>query len=159
LRNPAIATLLVGALLATALPAVAQMKSSGDVVAVKPARTALSAAAGERIEFEVKLDIERRWHLYAHGDTNFIGVDLVPDEGFPLSGFVAAYPEGHEKEFFGEKLFMLEGKNVIKAAAQVPAELPAGEHVLDLKMTVQACDDKVCLPPAYLPVRLTLQVE
>ena len=30
----------------------------------------------------LKLDIATKWHIYAHGDTNFIGVDLVPDEGF-----------------------------------------------------------------------------
>ena len=96
MRNPAIVTLLAVALLATALPAAAQMKGSGDVVAVKAARATLNAAAGERIEFEVKLDIEKKWHLYAHGDTNFIGVDLVPDEGFPLAEFVARYPMGYE---------------------------------------------------------------
>ena len=48
------------------------------------------------------MDIATRWHLYAHGDTNFIGVDLVPGRGFPPEEFQADYPAGHEGEFFGE---------------------------------------------------------
>ena len=159
MRTPAIVTLLVAALLLAALPAVAQMKTSADVVTVKPADKTVTGAAGSRLEFEVKVDIARKWHLYAHGDSNFIGVDLVPDEGFPLAEFAAVYPEGHEGVFFGEKVKMLEGKNVITASALVPADLAAGEHTLELAVTVQACDDKTCLAPAYLPVRLKLTVE
>jgi hypothetical protein len=139
--------------------ALGAMKNSGDVVKVAPAPAALSAAPGERVSFEVKLDIQKKWHLYAHGDTNFIGVDLVPDEGFALEEFQAEYPAGHEGEFFGDKVVMIEGKEAIKASALVPADLPAGEHELAFSVTVQACDDKMCLAPAYLPVKMKLTVE
>lgn len=151
--------LLATAVLALALPACAQMKGSADVVAVKPAPTAVTAAAGGPVTFAVKVDIERKWHLYAHGDTTFIGVALVPDPEFPLADFAAVYPEGHVGEFFGEKVAMLEGKNRIEVTANVPADLPAGTHPLSLKLTVQACDDKTCLAPAYIPVQLQLTVE
>ena len=159
MRTPALATLFVAALLVTALPACAQMKGSADVVKVKPAPAAVSAAAGGPVVFAVKVDISRKWHLYAHGDTTFIGVNLVPDEGFPLADFTAVYPEGHAAEFFGEKVVMLEGKNSIEVTAQVPADLAAGTHALDMKLTVQACDDKTCLAPAYIPVQVKLTVE
>ncbi len=135
------------------------LKGSADVVDVKPLHAALSAAAGQRIDLDVKLDIARSWHLYAHGDSMFIGVDLVPDEGFPLKDFEAVYPEGHEGVFFGEKVRMLEGKNRITASALVPADLPVGVHTLGLQVTVQACDAKTCLAPAKVPVQVTLTVE
>jgi len=159
LRTPAILTLLLTALIVAAVPACAQMKGSADVVKVKPAPAAVVAAADGPVTFAVKLDIERKWHLYAHGDTTFIGVDLLPDEGFPLEDFSAVYPKGHEGEFFGEKVFMLEGKNEIEVSARVPADLTTGTHTLDLKLTVQACDDKTCLAPAYIPVQVKLTVE
>jgi len=159
LRIPAVITLLAALLAVIAVPAAAQMKTSADVVDVAPATAALSAAPGARIDFDVKVDIARKWHLYAHGDSNFIGVDLVPDEDFPLAEFAAVYPDGHEGEFFGEKVVMLEGKNVIKASAQVPADLPKGEHALILSVVVQACDDKTCLAPAYMPVNIKLTVK
>ncbi len=135
------------------------MKGSADVVKASASPSAVSSPAGERVSFEIKLDIQERWHLYAHGDTNFIGVDVVPDEEFPLEDFQAEYPPGHEKEFFGDMVFMIEGKEVIKASALVPAELGKGEHELNLQVTIQACDDKVCLAPAYLPVVVKLTVE
>lgn len=135
------------------------MKGSADVVKAVAQPTALSSAPGERVSFEVKLDIQKKWHLYAHGDTNFIGVDLVPSEEFPLEDFKAEYPAGHEKEFFGDMVFMIEGKAVLKASALVPDSLAKGEHELNLEVTVQACDDKVCLAPAFLPVAVKLTVE
>lgn len=136
----------------------AQMKTSGDVVSVK-APANLTGTAGQRVNFEIKLDISKKWHIYAHGDTNFIGVDLVPDEAFPLKDLKAEYPHGHEGEFFGEKVLMIEGKEVIQVSALVPEGLAAGDHDLKIGVTVQACDDKTCLAPVDLPVAVKLKVK
>lgn len=135
------------------------MKGSADVVDVYPTSAAVTAASGERIQFEVKLDIAKKWHLYAHEDSMFIGVDLVPAEDFPLEDFQAEYPVGHEGEFFGEKVVMVSGQEAIQASALVPAGLAPGKHALNLAVTVQACDNKTCLAPAYLPVTLTLTIK
>ncbi len=134
-------------------------RASADVVKVSAVPAAVSAAAGERVAFEIKLDIVNKWHIYAHGDSNFIGVDLVPDEGFPLESFSAEYPHGHEGVFFGEKVVMIEGKEAIKASGLVPAALAKGEHLLKFSVTAQACDDKTCLAPADIPVSVKLTVK
>lgn len=135
------------------------MKGSGDVVKAVAKPASVSAAPGERVSFEVKLDIQTKWHIYAHGDTNYIGVDLVPTEEFPLADFQAEYPAGHEKEFFGDMVAMIEGKEAIKATALIPESLAKGDYELDLAVTVQACDDKTCLAPAFLPVAVKLKVK
>ena len=135
------------------------LKGSSDVVKTVAEPAVLSSAPGQRVSFEVKLDIQKKWHIYAHGDTNFIGVDLVPAEEFPLEDFQAEYPAGHEKEFFGDMVAMIEGKKVIKASALVPESLEKGEYELALSVTVQACDDKTCLAPAFLPVAVKLKVK
>jgi hypothetical protein len=139
--------------------ALGQMKNSGDKVKVSADPATLKAAPGETVSFSVKMDIEKKWHLYAHEDTNYIGIDLVPDEEFPLKEFKAEYPAGHEKEFFGDMVMMIEGKDEIKASALIPADMAKGEHELGFAVTVQACDDKMCLAPAYLPVVVKLTVE
>ncbi|MEN8008429.1 MAG: protein-disulfide reductase DsbD domain-containing protein [Candidatus Krumholzibacteriota bacterium] len=157
MKRIALFTLLIVALGAGL--AFGAMKGSADVVDAKAKPPVLSSAAGERVSFEVKLDIKKKWHIYAHGDTNFIGVDLVPADEFPLEDFQAEYPTGHEKEFFGDMVVMIEGKEVITASALVPEGLAAGDYELDLSVTVQACDDKVCLAPAFLPVAVKLKVE
>jgi hypothetical protein len=135
------------------------MKGSADVVKVSATPTTLNAAPGDEVAFAVKVNIQNTWHLYAHGDTTFIGLDLVPDEDFVLTDFAAVYPEGHEGEFFGEKVTMIDGKEKISVTAKVPADLTPGEHALALKVTAQACDDKTCLAPAYIPVQIKLVVE
>jgi len=135
------------------------MKGSADVVKVKPATANLSAAAGERIDFEVKVDIDKTWHLYAHGDSNFIGIDLVPVEGCFLKDLKVEYPHGHEGEFFGEKVMMISGSVAIKGNALVPADTKAGQYEQGFTVTAQACDDKTCLPPADLPLSFKLTVK
>ena len=157
MKRIALFTLLVTAL--GAVLAFGAMKDSAAMVKASALPTVLSSASGQKVSFEIKLDIQERWHIYAHGDTNFIGVDLVPDEGFPLEDFQAEYPAGHEKEFFGDMVAMIEGAEVIKASALVPDSLATGEYELDLQVTVQACDDKICLAPAFLPVTVKLTVE
>ncbi|MBE0567215.1 MAG: hypothetical protein IH621_14740 [Krumholzibacteria bacterium] len=149
---------LICALAGASVPALAAPRGSADVVKAAPAKAVVAAAAGARVDLAVQVEIAPSWHLYAHGDTTFIGVELVPDEDFPLKEFAAVYPAGHEGVFFGEKVRMLEGTNLIKATALVPAGMQ-GEQPLELKLTVQACDDKVCLAPAYLPVVFTLKVK
>ena len=88
-------------------------KGSSDVV--KVSGPAVTAAAGQRVDFKIQLKIEKTWHLYAHGDSNFIGVDLVPDEGFVLEDLKLEFPKGHEGEFFGEKVMMIAGNDPITA--------------------------------------------
>jgi len=157
MQKKIIAVLLTALLAAGA--AQAQMKTSADVVKAHPVAATVSGTAGQRVDFAVNLDLTHKWHIYAHGDTNFIGVDLVPDELFPLDDFQAEYPAGFEGEFFGDKVRMIEGKEVIKASALVPAGMPAGSYELKFGLTVQACDDKQCLMPADLPVAIKLELK
>ena len=139
--------------------ALAQLRDSGTVVKVAPAKAAVSAETGQRFQFTLDLDIDPTWHVYAHEDTTFIGVDLVAAEDFPVEDLQIKYPAGHEGEFFGEKVVMIKGKQAIHGSALVPEDLAKGEHKLEMAVTVQACDDKTCLAPADLPVTLVLTVE
>lgn len=136
-----------------------KMKNSGDKVQVSAAPGRLAAHPGERVSFKVNYTVEPKWHLYAHEDSMFIGIDLVPAEGFPLTELKIDYPAGHEDEFFGEKVVILEGSGTVVAAGTVPESTAPGEYPLQLALTVQACDDKICLAPAYLPVAVVLEVQ
>jgi len=137
----------------------AAMKGSADVVTAKANIATVTAKAGERVAFTIDLDVSKTWHVYAHGDSNFIGVDLVPAEDLPLTDLTAEYPAGHPVEFFGELVHMIAGHGQIEVSALVPAELAKGEHELQFGVTVQACDDKTCLAPVDLPVTVKLKVE
>jgi len=137
----------------------AAITGSADVVKVAVTPTVVQAQAGERVAFSIKLDIAKKWHIYAHGDTNYIGVDLVPADEFPLGKLSVEYPKGHEKEFFGEPVFMISGQEEIAVSALVPTGMVPGAYPLQFGVTVQACDDKTCLAPVNVPVTVTLKVQ
>jgi hypothetical protein len=135
-----------------------RLKDSSDVVTASAEPGELTAGHGDTVAFRVNLRIAKAWHVYAHEDTSFIGIDLQPGEGFPLANFAVSYPAGREGTFFDEKVVILEGPQSVAATATVPAELAAGEYALDLALKVQACDTKTCLRPADIPVQLKLRV-
>ena len=154
-----VALAILAMVVLTAGMASAAMKGSADVVKAAAASQTLTAAVGERVAFAIKLDVSKTWHVYAHGDTNFIGVDLVPAEDLPLTDLQAEYPTGHPGEFFGETVYMISGHEQIEVSGLVPADLAKGEHALEFGVTVQACDDKTCLAPVDLPVAIKLLVK
>jgi thiol:disulfide interchange protein DsbD len=154
-----LATVMALTVVLTTAAALAAFKGSADVVQASPAKAVVEAKAGERVAFAIEVAIDDKWHIYAHGDTNFIGVDLKPSDTFPLEDLEAKYPKGHEGEFFGEPVWMISGTERIEASALVPAGMAKGEHPLEFGVTVQACDDKTCLAPVDLPVKLKLVVQ
>jgi hypothetical protein len=134
------------------------MMDSSAVVkaAVKPGH--LAVQPGDTVQIQVKMDIDPKWHLYAHEDTTFYGIDLeLPPEN-PLQVIDVIYPAGEEAEFFGETVQILHGQQDITLAGIVRPELTTGEHHLELKLAVQACDDRRCLAPAFIPLAVELAV-
>lgn len=137
-------------------------KTSADVVKVTgPA--ALTAKAGATVAFEVKAEIAKHWHLYSHSyaedpESLYIGIDLTAGEGFPLTDLKVEYPAAVKGDFLGEEVMMHAGALVLKVTAKVPAGAK-GELSGPLNLAAQACDDKVCLRPADLPVTVKVTVQ
>jgi hypothetical protein len=143
-------------------PAAAAPKTSADVVkVVSPA--AITAKAGAQIAFEVKVEITTHWHLYSHSYTEdpeslYIGIDLVAEEGCPLTDLKVVYPEPVKGDFLGEEVLMHEGTLALKVTAKVPAGAK-GELSAPLSLATQACNDKICLRPANVPVTVKVTVQ
>lgn len=137
-------------------------KTSADVVtATAPAP--LTAKAGAAITFEVKVEIAKPWHLYSNAyaedpESLYIGIALAAAEACPLTDLKVAYPAAVKGNFMGEEVMMHAGTLVLKVTANVPAGAK-GELVAPLSLTTQACDDKVCLRPADLPVTVKVKVQ
>ncbi len=66
------------------------------------------------------------------------------------------YPPAHlfAPAFASEGLQVYEGE--VELVAEFPAGTLAGLRAVEGELSVQACDDRVCLPPATLPVTLKL---
>lgn len=136
---------------------------SADVVkaAVKPAL--LTAGAGGEVAFKVLLEIADTWHLYDHEyvkdpESFYIGIDLLPGEEADLAGYQAEFPPGKPGEFMGEKVSLLYKRAEIAVSARLP-DGATGLVTVPLVLTVQACDDKICLQPSEIALAVQVQIE
>ncbi len=138
--------------------AAAQPKDSASVVTARLRPAGLTAAPGDTIDLEVDLEIARGWHLYAHGDTVYYGIDLILPEDAPLRAVAGDYPAGETVTLFGEEAHVLSGRQEIGLRAVVADGAEPGRREVDLALSVQACDDRRCLAPASVALPLALDV-
>jgi hypothetical protein len=128
------------------------MRDSSTVVAVTAADT-VRAGVGETVSFDVTMDIQDGWHLYANGDPQYYGISLNPPEGLPLANVKIAYPEGHMGTFLGDEVRLLEKSETLTVSGVLMVQ---PEEPFAFELELQACDDKSCLAPAWIPVPLTV---
>jgi hypothetical protein len=130
--------------------------NSASVVKAGLRPAAVSAAAGGVVAFDVVLTIADGWHLYAHGDTTFYGIDLKGLDKGPLAGAAIGYPAGKRADFFGTPVDLLTGRQSVHVRATLTAGA-SGKLEVPLGLEVQACDDQRCLAPATIPLKLKLE--
>ncbi len=53
---------------------------------------------------------------------------------------------------------MYEGAVVVGTLLQAAKEVPAGTYTLKAKFAYQACNDHACLPPASVPLSVSIRV-
>jgi hypothetical protein len=70
------------------------------------------------------------------------------------------YPRGVPRKFaFSDApLSVYEGTVLVGAVLKVARVVPPGAYTLQGKFSYQACNDHACLPPASLPLSLTVKV-
>lgn len=101
----------------------------------------------------LKLEIEKGWHLYANPVAN---ENFEPNQtivkvygGVQEAATKVVYPKGHEYVVNKEKILIYEGATQIGVTVQRLNNDPIDVHV-----KVFACDDKACLPPGNLKVKV-----
>lgn len=144
-------------------PAEAWAQGSAERVAVDIRLSRTAAVTGSTIDAAVILDIEDGWHANAHEPTldYLIGTDVTIE---PVPGFSVVstrYPEPDMLEFgFAQDkpLAVYSGRAVVFVTLSASEEVDPGRHVVGANARIQICNDSVCLAPADLPVRLSLEV-
>jgi hypothetical protein len=132
------------------------MIDSSSVVTAAAAPDTLRAGVGSKVSFAVELAVADGWHLYAHGDPQYYGIGLAGLDSLPLAGVEVVYPAGHEGKFLGETVRLLTGRERVQVSGFLMAQ-PAAP--LSFELECQACDDKSCLAPAWLPVSVVVLPE
>lgn len=129
------------------------LKDSATVVTVSAVEDTIFAAVGSKVSLGIKFVCDEHWHLYAPGDPVYYGINVAGVDSLPLAVAKVNYPEPHDGEFLGEKVKLYEGENVITLTG-VLMSMPT--EPLTVELELQACDDKSCLPPSFVPVNFTV---
>src|SRR5262249_55078160 len=103
----------------------------------------------------VTLTIEKGWHIYANpvGNADFEGADTtVKVTGKGVAKVVKiTYPPGKEENSILGKYKAYTTKAVITAVVQ---RAPGNLEPLDVSVQYQACDDKQCLLPKTIKLKV-----
>lgn len=148
--------LIISALLIAAVTVLAQGPRDSSAVVSVEAPVEVAANVGGTVSITVGIEIEKGWHLYAHGDTTYYGISVAGLDTVPMAAVKVAYPAGHRGKFLGETVTLLEGTEELTITGILMAELDAP---LCFELECQACDDKSCLAPAWIPFEVAVRPE
>jgi thiol:disulfide interchange protein DsbD len=153
-RSPGPRSILLAllALCFAGAPTIAQPKDAPQRAQVK--RAVLSQTAlrpGDKAMLAVEFEVEEGFHAQSHTPTQdfFIKFELKPDKDDAVTFGDPVYPQGKDEEYPGlGKLNVYTGKVVIFVPVEVKPDAKPGDIKLSGVAKYQACDDKVCYPPA-----------
>jgi len=132
---------------------------SGPVQYAAHGGVAVSARTHNR-QLTVNIDIRPGWHINAHqplSDKLIPTVLQAAGQGAARELAEVTYPSPEMKKlgFQDEELALYEGDIELRATLK-PGTASQPEALLRLTLQLQACDDKVCLPPERLELQIPL---
>lgn len=157
-----ISRLLSLSLLIGFISVAASAQTSASVVKIRPEQSVYKVKQGSPFQVGVVLEIDSGYHINSNAPSEpFLIATKLKVE--PLAGLRAnavRYPKAKVQKFeFSEKpMSVYEGRVVLRFTARSLAGLSVGSHTISGKLTIQACDDKACLRPQTVDVKIPLEV-
>lgn len=137
-------------------------QTSASVVKVRLEASPYKLKSGASAQLGVVLDIDNGYHINSNrpSEKYLIPTALKLDRMPGLTVTVVRYPKAKLQKFsFSDKpLSVFAGKAVLKFTARALASLPPGNHTLKGKLTLQACNDQLCLRPQTVDVDIPIEV-
>lgn len=136
--------------------------STADKVDVSVVLSADAVQPGGSIDAAVILDIRETWHINSHTPTYdyLIGTALrvSPAEGYIIAD--TRYPKGHSLllGFAEEPISVYDGRSIIFLSLKVSQKIGPGVDTIGAVLTIQACNDQVCLAPSRVQVPIIVTV-
>ncbi len=136
--------------------------SSGDKITAESFLSVDNVHPGAEFYAAIRLDIEPSWHINAHIPTEdyLIGtvVSFDPNPGFQTTGMHYPDAKSYRFAFADDELDVYEGSIYIFMKLLAARDTEPGVHRLTGILTVQACDDQVCLAPSDVPIPVDIRV-
>lgn len=159
----AISAAVMAALLLLAACAAAQMPKPEEVVQLRVEPVDVKAKPAAVVEVTLFATIKKGFHVNSSQPTlDYLiptRVELLDAPGFALEK--ASFPEGELKAFGfapDEPLSVYEGVVRVPLKLRTKKDAAAGAHTVRLAFHYQACNDRLCLRPAFREATLKIQL-
>lgn len=153
---------LLGGLLILTATSLGWAQNNNSVVEARAVMSTDAAHANSPVKIAVLAQVAAGFHINDHKPTldYLIPTDLKlePNDQFTVKSIV--YPKGTLEKFaFSDApLSVYEGSVVVGTLLQTGKVVPAGTYTLKAKFAFQACNDHACLPPASVPLAITIRI-
>jgi DsbC/DsbD-like thiol-disulfide interchange protein len=144
-----------------AFSATAFAQAPGVLTVAEPQK--LVVKRGENATSALKLAVKEGYHVNSNtpAEAYLIPLKITWDSAGPLEAVELVYPKPKQEKYeFSEKpLSVFDGEFEVKTTFKRSATAAPGPASLSGKIRYQACNDKMCLPPKTLEIRLPLLLQ
>ena len=153
--------LLLLFMLIVGLSATAAAQTSASVIKIRPERSSYKVKVGAATPLVLIVEIDDGYHINSNrpADKNLIATALKFERRAGLVVSPVVYPKAKMQkfEFSPKPLSVYEGRATFKMTARALPSLD-GNQTLKGKLTVQACNNQVCLRPQTVDVAIPIEV-
>jgi DsbC/DsbD-like thiol-disulfide interchange protein len=118
----------------------------------------ITASRNQAVTVNVTASLKPGYHVSSNvAPTYPLKVTLAENPAAQLQG--VAFPAAKSHQLGAETLSVFDGEFPLKLTLKVGPNAPIGRTVLITKVRYQACDDRVCLRPDTIELKLPLDVQ
>jgi uncharacterized protein YyaL (SSP411 family) len=119
-------------------------------------------APGVSFSFDVVLEIDRKWHIYANPPSSPecipTALDVTSDVGLHEVSVQYPQPKGYRPEGAHESIAVYTDRGRIRVNAKLESNARTGPAEIQLALRYQACNDERCLAPKTIRFSLPIEV-
>ena len=153
---------LLGVLLMLTATSLGWAQNNNSVVEARAVMSTDAAHANSPVKIAVLAQVAAGFHINDHKPTldYLIPTDLKVDANDQFTVKTVVYPKGTLEKFaFSDApLSVYEGTVLVGTLLQTAKAIPEGTYILKAKFSYQACNDHACMPPASVPLAVTIKI-
>jgi len=117
----------------------------------------VSASRNESVTVDVVASMKPGYHVASNVAPNFpLKVTLAENAAVELKNVAFPPPKSHQ--LAGETLSVFDGDFRLKLTLKVSPNAPIGRTMMTNKVRYQACDDRICLRPDTIELKVPLDI-
>ena len=132
-----------------------------DLVRIKLAQNNLKLNAGSQFKVVLEAHIADSWHINSNkpNDEFLIASKVtVKSEAVTLTSINYPQPKELKLEFSEKPVSVYSGDIKIELTFTVNKNTTSGKYTVPVKLSYQACNDKICMPPTEVSEKITVEI-